>query len=94
MPDRVVKLGLASYVDPDRATRYALQGETVTVHPDDLKRFDEANGGAPPDTAPKKSRARSREFSGTLVSLPREPIWRGIKQESDFVVRCVFESSH
>ena len=37
---------------------------------------------------------RSREFPGTFASLPREPIWQGIKRERHFVVRCLFESSH
>jgi len=37
---------------------------------------------------------RSREFPGTLASLPREPIWQGIKRERHFVVRCLFESTH
>ena len=44
MPDRVVKTGLVSYVDADGVPRYGLQGETVTVHPDHVKQFDEVNG--------------------------------------------------
>ena len=41
----------------DGATRYGLQGETVTVHPDHVKRFDEING-APEDTPAPKRRGR------------------------------------
>jgi len=51
MPEREVKQTLASYRDADGVLRYALAGEMVDVEADDLKRFDEANGGAP---APKK----------------------------------------
>jgi hypothetical protein len=57
MPEREVRQALATYVDEDRATRYALEGETVTVHPDHVKQFDEANGGvdaSTPDAAPKR----------------------------------------
>ena len=54
MPDRVVKLELATYIGEDGATRYALQGETVTVHPDHVKRFDEVNGAAEDTPAPKR----------------------------------------
>ena len=57
MPDRVVKTGLVSYVDADGVPRYGLQGETVTVHPDHVKRFDEVNG-APEDTPAPKRRGR------------------------------------
>ena len=35
----------------------------------------------------------SRVFRN-LASLPREPIWQGIKRERHFVVRCLFESTH
>ena len=52
--------------------------------------------GIPPighaDSCPHASRQISR-VSRTLASLPREPIWQGIKRDY-FVVRCVFESSH
>ena len=51
MPERAVKQTLASYRDADGVLRYALAGEMVDVEADDVKRFDEANGGAP---APKK----------------------------------------
>ena len=54
MTERTVKQTLASYRDADGVMRYALQGETVNVHPDHVKAFDEANGGAPEDTAPKR----------------------------------------
>jgi len=60
MPEREVRQALATYVDEDGATRYALEGETVTVHPDHVKQFDEPNGGvdaSTPDAAPKR-RAR------------------------------------
>ena len=54
MPERTVKQVLASYRDADGAMRYALQGETVDVAADDLKRFDEAQGGPPePKTKPR-----------------------------------------
>ena len=45
MPEREVRQALATYVDEDGATRYALEGETVTVHPDHVKQFDEPNAG-------------------------------------------------
>jgi hypothetical protein len=51
MPEREVKQTLVSYLDEEGIRRYGLAGETVSVHADDLERFDEANGGAP---APKK----------------------------------------
>ena len=54
MPEREVNQVLASYRDPGGAMRYALQGETVTVHADDVKRFDEANGTTKDTSAPKR----------------------------------------
>jgi hypothetical protein len=51
---RQVQQGLLSYRDADGAWRHALQGEEVDVHADDLKRFDEANGGEPEGAAPAK----------------------------------------
>ena len=53
MPEREVKTGLATYIDADGVRRYALAGETVTVHPDHVKAFDELNG-APEAAAPKR----------------------------------------
>ena len=61
MPERTVKQVLVTYVDEDGATRYGLQDGIVTVHPDDLERFDELNGGAPEpeDTPAPKRRTRT-----------------------------------
>jgi hypothetical protein len=47
MPERDVTQTLATYINADGATSYALQGETVTVHHDNIKAFDAANGTAP-----------------------------------------------
>ena len=54
MPEREVKQTLVSYLDEEGIRRYGLQGERVSVHTDDVERFDEANGGAPDTPAPKK----------------------------------------
>jgi len=54
MPDREVKLALASYIDKDGVPRYGLQGETVTVHPDHVERFDEFNVDMGPPHDPVK----------------------------------------
>lgn len=43
MPNRVIKLALATYFDEDLQSRFALKGETVAVHSDHVKRFDELN---------------------------------------------------
>ena len=59
MSERVVKTTLASYRDVDGVLRYALQGETVTVHADDVKRFDEVNGAPPEDKPAPKRRPRT-----------------------------------
>ena len=57
MPDRTVRQVLATYTDTDGATRYGLAGETVSVHPDDVKRFDQLNGGpAKPEAKPAPKR--------------------------------------
>jgi hypothetical protein len=37
MPEREVTQVLARYTDADGTSRYGLQGETVTVHNDDVK---------------------------------------------------------
>lgn len=62
MPARTVNQVLATYIDEHGVTRYALAGETVDVHPDDVKRFNEANGivevEAP--TTPKKRGTQRR----------------------------------
>ena len=60
MPEREVKETLVSYLDEEGIRRYGLQGETVSVHPDHVKEFDQANGpppqtkAAPTKAAPKK----------------------------------------
>lgn len=54
MPNREVKLGLMTYTDEDGAQRYALQGETVKVHPDTVSRFDELNVDMGPRFDPQR----------------------------------------
>ena len=44
MSVRIVRIALASYRRADEAETYAMLGETVDVHPDDLERFDRLNG--------------------------------------------------
>lgn len=44
MSVRIVRIALASYRRTDEAETYAMLGETVDVHPDDLERFDRLNG--------------------------------------------------
>ena len=44
MSIRTVRIALASYRRADEAETYAMLGETVDVHPDDLERFDRLNG--------------------------------------------------
>ena len=54
---REVTQGFTTYVDASGARRFALAGDTVDVHADDVKRFDSINGGAPEpssSTAPEK----------------------------------------
>ena len=46
MSIRTVRIALASYRRADEAETYAMLGETVDVHPDDLERFDRLNGDA------------------------------------------------
>ena len=46
MTTRTVRIALASYRRADEAETYAMLGETVDVHPDDLERFDRLNGAA------------------------------------------------
>ena len=46
MSIRIVRIALASYRRADEAETYAMLGETVDVHPDDLERFDRLNGAA------------------------------------------------
>ena len=61
MPERTVKQTLASYRDADGVMRYALQGETVDVAADDVKAFDEAQGGAPEGSTPPKKAAAAKK---------------------------------
>jgi hypothetical protein len=58
--ERTVQIGMATYTDVNGARRIGLAGEEVDVHPDDLARFDKANGGAPEGSAPPKKRAAKR----------------------------------
>lgn len=44
MSIRTVRIALASYRRADEAETYAMLGQTVDVHPDDLERFDRLNG--------------------------------------------------
>ena len=51
MSIRTVRIALASYRRADEAETYAMLGETVDVHPDDLERFDRLNGDAEDEPA-------------------------------------------
>lgn len=43
VPKRTVKIGLATYIDSQKLSTFALEGAEVDVHPDDLERFDKYN---------------------------------------------------
>ena len=53
MSVRIVRIALASYRRTDEAETYAMLGETVDVHPDDLERFDRLNGDAIAENEPE-----------------------------------------
>ena len=53
MSVRIVRIALASYRRADEAETYAMLGETVDVHPDDLERFDRLNGAAIVEAEPE-----------------------------------------
>ena len=53
MSIRTVRIALASYRRADEAETYAMLGETVDVHPDDLERFDRLNGAAIAEAEPE-----------------------------------------
>ena len=53
MSVRIVRIALASYRRADGAETYAMLGETVDVHPDDLERFDRLNGAAIAEDEPE-----------------------------------------
>ena len=53
MSVRTVRIALASYRRTDEAETYAMLGETVDVHPDDLERFDRLNGDAIAEDEPE-----------------------------------------
>ena len=53
MSVRIVRIALASYRRADEAETYAMLGETVDVHPDDLERFDRLNGDAIAEDEPE-----------------------------------------
>ncbi len=57
MPKREVQQTLASYRRADGSMGYALAGEVVDVHADDVKRFDEANGIITVEAPTKKAAA-------------------------------------
>jgi hypothetical protein len=52
MPERVVNLGLATYIDTKGDSRFAMKGDTVDVHPEHVDRFDELNVDMGPDFDP------------------------------------------
>lgn len=59
--ERTVRVGLMSYLDPDGVPRFAQTGAVVTVHPDDVERFDRLNvlpGDEPQDDPAPKRRGR------------------------------------
>jgi hypothetical protein len=58
--ERTVNATLSSYRDADGVMRYALKGETVNVHADDLERFDEANGVVTAQAPTKKAAPKKR----------------------------------
>ena len=53
MSVRIVRIALASYRRTDEAETYAMLGEIVDVHPDDLERFDRLNGDAIAEDEPE-----------------------------------------
>ena len=53
MSVRIVRIALASYRRADEAETYAMFGETIDVHPDDLERFDRLNGDAIAEDEPE-----------------------------------------
>ena len=53
MSVRTVRIALASYRRADEAETYAMLGETIDVHPDDLERFDRLNGDAIAEDEPE-----------------------------------------
>ena len=53
MSVRIVRIALASYRRTDEAETYAMLGETVDVHPDDLERFDRLNNAAIAENEPE-----------------------------------------
>lgn len=53
MSIRTVRIALASYRRADEVETYAMLGETVDVHPDDLERFDRLNGDAIAEDEPE-----------------------------------------
>ena len=53
MSVRIVRIALASYRRADEAETYAMFGETIDVHPDDLERFDRLNGAAIAEDEPE-----------------------------------------
>jgi hypothetical protein len=55
MPDREVKLALATYIDLDGVSRWGMQGATVAVHPDHVERFDELNVDLGPPFVPERT---------------------------------------
>lgn len=56
--ERTVRVGLATYVAADGASRFAQEGATVEVHVSDVERFDRLNvlPGDPPQVEPEPKR--------------------------------------
>ena len=63
MPERTVKQALTAYVDERGIRRYGIEGETVNVHPDHVKAFDEGQGVVTPTKAAPQKRAATQPKS-------------------------------
>ena len=68
MSIRTVRIALASYRRTDEAETYAMLGETVDVHPDDLERFDRLNG----DEVAEDEPAAEADLPDEVDGLPED----------------------
>ena len=68
MSIRTVRIALASYRRADEAETYAMLGETVDVHPDDLERFDRLNG----DEVAEDEPAAEADLPDEVDGLPED----------------------